>query len=138
MLLAALLPVALVALGLVAALMAMHLNDLQAAHQQRLHAVAQQVAAASRLGLIAHDRDQLSWVAGGALRESSLRAVSILALDGRVLASEGQPMSSARPAATHLAGQQWDAEAERDVLVQPVWGVQLGPDQLNEQPLAKG
>ena len=138
MLLVALLPVALVALGLVASLMAVHLHDLQAAHQQRLHAVAQQVALASRWGLIAQDRDQLSWVAGGALRESSLRAVSILTLDGRVLASEGQPVSSARPAATHLALQQWDAEAERDVLLQPVWAVQLGPDPLNEQPLAKG
>ena len=138
MLLAALLPMALVAFGLVAALMAMHLNDLQAAHQQRLHAVAQQVAVASRWGLIAQDRDQLSRVAGGALRESSLRAVSILALDGRVLASEGQPVSSARPALTHLAGQQWDAEAERDVLVQPVWAVQLGPNFLNEQQLTKG
>ncbi len=138
MLLAALLPVALVALGLVAALMALHVNDLQTTHQQRLRSVAQQVAVASRLGLAAQDRDQLNAVASSALRERELRAVTILNFDGRVLASEGQPVASVRPAVTHLAGQQWDAAAERDVLVQPVWAMRVWPEHLDEQALTMG
>jgi hypothetical protein len=47
MLLSALLPVALVVVGLVVALTALHLNDLQTTHHQRLRSVAHQVAVAS-------------------------------------------------------------------------------------------
>ena len=122
-LLVALLPVALVAFGLVAALMALHLNDSQSSHQQRLRAVAQQVAVASRQGLAAQDRDQLALVASGALRERDLRTVTILTFDGRVLANQGQ---------------QRDTAAERDVLVQPVWAGGVGPEHPAEQPLTKG
>jgi signal transduction histidine kinase/CheY-like chemotaxis protein len=138
MLLAALLPVAFVAMGLVAVLMALRLNDLQTTHQQRLSAVAQQVAVASHLGFLAQDRDLLARVASGALREHDLRAVTFLTRDGRVLASEGQPVSIIRTATPHLAGQQWDVAAERYLLVQPVWAGQVGPQALDGPPLAMG
>ena len=138
MLMAALLPVALVAFGLVAALMALHLRDLQTTHKQRLRAVAQQVAGASRLGLFAEDRDQLLWVASGALREHDVRAVTILTLDGRVLASAGQPMAINRPTSNQIAGQKWDASAERDMLVQPVWAERVGLESVYEPRLSTG
>jgi signal transduction histidine kinase/CheY-like chemotaxis protein len=139
MLLAALLPVALVAFGLVAALMALHLNDLQNTHQQRLRAAALQVAGASRLGLFAEDRVQLLRVASGALLEHDLRAVTILTLDGRVMASAGRPVPMTRPAANQVTGQQWDAaEDEREVLVQPVRAGQVGLESVNEPWVGTG
>ena len=137
MLIAALLPVALVAIGLVAALTALHLNDLQSSHQQRLRALAQQVAGASRQGLFAEDRDQLHWVATGAMREIDLRAVTILTRDARVLVAAGAPVASSRPVATTLGlPHWWDELAQRDVLVQPVWAGQVGLDSMYEPRLA--
>ena len=138
MLLSALLPVALVVVGLVVALTALHLNDLQTTHHQRLRSVAHQVAVASRSGLLTQDRGQLSLVAMGAMHEHDLRAVTILTMDGRALASAGRHAANAWPAATHLAGQQWDALAQRELLVQPVWAAPVGPESVYGQALAKG
>ena len=138
MLLSALLPVALVVVGLVVALTALHLNDLQTTHHQRLRSVAHQVAVASRSGLLTQDRGQLSLVAMGAMHEHDLRAVTILTMDGRALASAGRHAANAWPAATHLAGQQWDALVERELLVQPVWAGPVEPESVYVQALAKG
>jgi signal transduction histidine kinase/CheY-like chemotaxis protein len=135
MLLAALLPVALVALGLVGALTALYLKDLEATYEQRLRAVANQVAGASRLGLFAEDRDQLHQMAVNVLQDSSLLAITVLSSDGRMLVSSGQPADDSRPVLNGLTHRYHDAAAERDVLVQPVWYGQVGLDAMYEPPV---
>lgn len=132
MLLAALLPVTLVAVLLSSVFLAGRYADLDEAHQQRARSLARQLASASEYGLFSANTSSLQSIAAGALRESDVRSVLILDAQGQTLAVAGWTGQVVLPA---LGGQeqQWvDAKSGHDLLVQPVSPSQLQLDDLFE------
>ncbi|MFN4003290.1 MAG: ATP-binding protein [Hylemonella sp.] len=126
MLLAALLPVTLVAVLLSSVFLSGRYADLDEAHQQRARLLARQLASASEYGLFAANVANLQAIAHGALRLSDVRAVRILGAEGQVLASVGTPAVSTLPA-LGAQEQQWiDRASGHEVLVQPVLPQPLG------------
>jgi len=121
MLMAALLPVTLVAVLLSSVFLSGRYADLDEAHRQRARLLVRQLAGASEYGLFAANVANLQAIAHGALRLPDVRSVRILSSDGQVLASMGTPAVITLPA---LAGQeqQWiDQTGGYEVLVQPVF-----------------
>lgn len=132
MLLAALLPVTLVAVLLSSVFLAGRYADLDEAHQQRARSLARQLASASEYGLFSANTSSLQSIAAGALRESDVRSVLILDTQGQTLAVAGWTGQVVLPA-LGTQEQQWvDAKTGHDLLVQPVSPSQLQLDDLFE------
>lgn len=132
MLLAALLPVTLVAVLLSSVFLAGRYADLDEAHQQRARSLARQLASASEYGLFSANTSSLQSIAAGALRESDVRSVLILDAQGQTLAVAGWTGQVVLPA-LGTQEQQWvDAKTGHDLLVQPVSPSQLQLDDLFE------
>lgn len=132
MLLAALLPVTLVAALLSTVFLAGRYVDLDDAHQQRVRSLARQLASASEYGLFSANTSSLQAIAAGALRETDVRSILILDAQGQSLAMAGWTGQAALPA---LGGQEqrWiDARTGHELLVQPVSPSQLRLDDLFE------
>lgn len=131
-LLAALLPVTLVALLLTAVFLHGRVADLEDAYGKRARSLARQVASASEYGLFSSNTSSLQAVAAGALREPDVRSVVILDDQGRTLLMAGQPGYGRLP----LLGQEervWgDEKMEQDLVVQPVMATQIKLDDLFE------
>jgi signal transduction histidine kinase/CheY-like chemotaxis protein len=89
--LAAMLPVALVVLVLVAVFWLAGTADNEKAHSQGARSLVRQVSAASEYGLFSGNIDHLRTVANGALRESDVRSVAILDANGAMLVQVGLP-----------------------------------------------
>ncbi|MCZ8251505.1 MAG: ATP-binding protein [Hylemonella sp.] len=132
MLLAALLPVTLVAVLLSSVFLAGRYADLDEAHQQRARSLARQLASASEYGLFSANTSSLQSIAAGALRESDVRSVLILDAQGQTLAIAGWTGQVVLPA-LGMQEQHWvDARTGHDLLVQPVSPSQLQLDDLFE------
>lgn len=134
MLVAALLPVTLIAMLLAGVFLATRLSDLGTAHAQRARSLARQLAAASEYGLFSANVTHLQIVANGALLEPDVRSVAILNAQGAVLASTGKPMRMLR---TMLDGQEnegFNPVTQTDLLSQPIAATQLKLDDLFEAP----
>jgi signal transduction histidine kinase len=132
MLLAALLPVTLVAVLLSSVFLAGRYADLDEAHQQRARSLARQLASASEYGLFSANTSSLQSIAAGALRESDVRSVLILDAQGQTLAIAGWTGQVVLPA-LGTQEQHWvDARTGHDLLVQPVSPSQLQLDDLFE------
>ncbi|MDP3699555.1 MAG: ATP-binding protein [Hylemonella sp.] len=132
MLLAALLPVTLVAVLLSSVFLAGRYADLNEAHQQRARSLARQLATASEYGLFSANTSSLQSIAAGALREPDVRSVVILNAQGQPLARAGSSGLTALPA-LGLQEQGWvDAATGLELLVQPVSAAQLRLDDLFE------
>lgn len=132
MLLAALLPVTLVAVLLSSFLLAGRYADLDDAHQQRTRSLARQLASASEYGLFSANTSSLQSIAAGALREPDVRSVLILDAQGQALAIAGWTGQSALPP-LGLQELQWvDPKTGHDLLVQPVTPSPLQLDDLFE------
>ena len=132
MLLAALLPVTLVAVLLSSVFLAGRYADLDDAHQQRARSLARQLASASEYGLFSANTSSLQSIAAGALRESDVRSVLILDAQGQTLAVAGWTGQVVLPA-LGTQEQHWvDAKTGHDLLVQPVSPSQLQIDDLFE------
>ncbi len=136
-LLAALLPVTVVAFLLSAVFLLGRVGDLDDAHEQRARSLARQVASASEYGVFAGNFGHLQTIAAGALREADVRSVLIQDVQGNVLARAGKVGYKSLP----LLGDdesQWNDETTRhDLLVQPVTTAQLrldDPFEPNAQP----
>lgn len=130
MLLAALLPVTLVAVLLSSVFLAGRYVDLDEAHQQRARSLARQLASASEYGLFSANTSSLQAIAAGALREPDVRSVLILDARGQTLALAGWTGQVVLPA---LGGQEqhWvDGQTGYELLVQPVNPSQLRLDDL--------
>jgi signal transduction histidine kinase len=127
-LLAALLPVTVVAFLLSAVFLLGRVGDLDDAHEQRARSLARQVASASEYGVFAGNLGNLQTIAAGALREADVRSVLIQDVQGNVLARAGKVGYKNLP----LLGDdesQWNDETTRhDLLVQPVTTAQLRLD----------
>ncbi|MDD5028093.1 MAG: ATP-binding protein [Rhodoferax sp.] len=89
MLLAALLPLALISVLLSVWALMSRSDDLQIAYEQRNHLVARQIGMASEYGLFSGNRTQLQALVVGALLEADVRWVAIVDRQGQVLASGG-------------------------------------------------
>lgn len=131
-LLAALLPVTLVAFLLSAVFLFGRVGDLDEAHAQRARSLARQVASACEYGMFSGNIGSLQAVAAGALREPDVRSVSILDALGGVQARAGKPGYVGLP----LLGDgesEWNDETTRyDILVQPVTATPVRLDDLFE------
>lgn len=88
-LLAALLPIALVAALLSVIFLVGRVGDLDVAHQQRALALARQIASTAEFGLFTGNQEALKSVANAATREQDVRAVAIIGRDGNIAAQAG-------------------------------------------------
>lgn len=129
-LLAALLPVTLVAFLLSAVFLLGRVGDYDEAHGQRARSLARQVASASEYGVFSSNIGSLQAIAAGASREPDVRSVTILDAQGQVMAKAGQAGYARLP----VLGKQeseWNEETTgHDLLVQPVTATQVGIDDL--------
>jgi signal transduction histidine kinase len=138
MLLAALLPVTLVAVLLSTVFLAGRYADLDDSHAQRARLLAHQLAAASEYGLFAGNASSLQALANGIVREREVRAVRIVDERGQTMVAAGAPGPVPLPALGRKAAQWVDAVQGNDVLVQPVLMTQLVLDDLYQDPAAEG
>lgn len=130
MMLAALLPLALVAILLVSVLLLLRFDDLQESYEQRNRVVAKNLALASEFGLFTANRRQLQALAQGALDEADLRWISILNDRGQMLVSAGDaPSGFLRPLGA-LQTQGFDVGRQLDWLTQPVMANDIRIDDL--------
>jgi len=132
MLLAAVLPVALIAVLLAAVFLFTRFDDINAAHRQRARSLARQLATASEYGLFSGNVSQLRTLAGGALREADVRSVAILNAQGKVLAHAGKPSYQTQPLLDRQEREQFEPGADLDLLLQPVAATQVPLDDLFE------
>jgi signal transduction histidine kinase len=88
-LMAALLPIALVAVLLGVVFLVGRVDDLDTAHQQRALALARQMASNAEFGLFAGNVEALKSVANAGTREQDVRAVGIIGRDGKIAAQAG-------------------------------------------------
>lgn len=131
-LMAALLPVTLVAFLLSAVFLVGRVGDIDEAHNQRARSVARQVASASEYGMFSSNTSSLQAVAAGAMREPDVRSVVILDARGQVMAKAGKAGYAGLSA---LGAQEsaWNDETTRhDLLVQPVVATVVKLDDLFE------
>ena len=132
MLLAAVLPVALIAVLLAAVFLFTRFDDINTAHRQRARSLARQLATASEYGLFSDNVSQLRTLAGGALREADVRSVAILNAQGKVLAHAGEPSYRTQPLLDRQEREQFEPGADLDLLLQPVAATQVPLDDLFE------
>ncbi|PHM20994.1 MAG: hybrid sensor histidine kinase/response regulator [Curvibacter sp. PD_MW3] len=119
-LMAALLPVTLMAFLLSAVFLLGRVGDLDEAHGQRARSLARQVASASEYGIFSGNTSSLQAVAAGALREPDVRSVVIQDVMGNVLARAGKTGYVNLPLLGDNESEWNDETTHRDVLVQPV------------------
>jgi signal transduction histidine kinase len=132
MLVAALLPVTLIAVLLAGVFLATRLSDLGMAHDQRARSLARQLATASEYGLSSANITHLQIVASGGLRESDVRSVSILNSQGYTLATAGKPRFTTRPALDGQESARFEPATQTDLLSQPITASQLPLEDLFE------
>ena len=124
-LLAAMLPVSLVVLLLMAAFLYIGLGDNEDSHGQRARSMARQLAGASEYGLFSGNVGQLQGLVRVAMQESTVRSVVILNSRGEIMASGG-PMTYKLPA--RLGAQELldrDTLRGTDLLLQPIAAEQV-------------
>ena len=136
MLLAALLPVTLVATLLAAVFLGVRVDDNAQAHQQRARSLIRQVALASEYGLFSANLASLQTIASGALREADVRAAAIVDAQGRVLVRVGKPGYADLPELSGQEGQRVDQATGIDRLTQPIVAAQVALDDTLERSAA--
>ncbi|MDP2369395.1 ATP-binding protein [Rhodoferax sp.] len=134
MLVAALLPVTLVALVLAAVLLRGRAVDIAEAHDQRARSLIRQMAAASEFGLFSANAASLQAIVGGAMRQPEVRAVQIVDVGGQVLARGGMFESAAMPTLGMEEAALGLPSRGSDLLVQPVRATQVKLEDLFERP----
>lgn len=130
MLVTAILPVTLLALILVAVFLGNRFGDSDEAHSYQTRLLARQLALASEYGLFSGNTVQLQTLANGALRETDVRSVAIVDLQGQILARAGQTTFFKMPALSEQEGKQFDPASGHDLLTQPIIASQLRLDDL--------
>ena len=137
MLLAALLPVAMVSVLLAVVFLMARFDDMQESYQQRTRSVARQLALASEYGLFSANQMQLQTVVRGALREPDVRWVAILDGRGQILASAGDDAGPHTLAYGAQEDQAFDAKRRLDTLAQPVFASGIKLDDLYEDATSR-
>ena len=129
-LLAALLPVTLLAFLLSLVFLMGRVDDLDEAHDTRMRLLARQVASASEYGIFSANNASLLSLATGVLRESDTRSVRILNARGELLAQAGEPEYKTLQSLGMEEAVVRDVKAHLDLLVQPVMATQTNLDDL--------
>ncbi|NMM19706.1 MAG: response regulator [Rhodoferax sp.] len=132
MLLAALLPVTLIAILLAGVFLASRFGDLGEAYHQRARSLARQLATASEYGLFSDNITHLQTIASGALRESDVRSVAIVNAQGDVLVFAGKAGFKTPPVLSRQEDEKFDPVKRTDLLSQPVTASQVRLDDLFE------
>ena len=127
MLLAALLPVAVISCLLVVVFSLARSDDMETSYQQRVRLVARQLASASEYGLFSGNSAQLQAVVSAAVRESDVRAVVVMNPLQQVIASAGDLKGLVALPYGAREDQSFDATRRVDTLGQPVFagGIEL-------------
>ena len=137
MLLAALLPVAMVSVLLAVVFLLVRFDDMQESYQQRTRSVARQLALASEYGLFSANQTQLQAVVRGALREPDVRRVAVLDGRGQILAIAGDDTGPQALAYGAQEGQVFDARRRLDTLAQPVFANGIKLDDLYQEATSR-
>ncbi len=128
LLLAAIVPVTLVALVLSAIFLMGRLDDLEQAHTQQAQSQVRQIADASEYGIFSANMESLQALATGGVKVSGVRAVMILDATGRVLTSAGTSVYRDRLRALPEGAFFRDEHANIDVFSQSVVPMQIALD----------
>jgi signal transduction histidine kinase len=137
MLLAALLPVAMVSVLLAVVFLLARFDDMQESYQQRTRSVARQLALASEYGLFSGNQTQLQSVVRGALREPDVRRVAILDGRGQSLAMAGDDAGPHPFVYGAQEDQVFDAHRRLDTLTQPVFATGIKLDDLYQEATSR-
>ncbi|MDO8248892.1 MAG: ATP-binding protein [Rhodoferax sp.] len=132
MLLAALLPVTLIAMLLAGVFLVSRFDDIDAAHSLRARSLARQLATASEYGLFSGNITHLQTVASGALRESDVRSAAIVNAQGQILVRAGKPGYTTLPMLTRQESETPYPATRTDLLVQPIAAMEVKLDDLFE------
>lgn len=124
-LLAALLPVALLAVVLSVIDHFNRIAELKEANHLRAEALARQVVFGSEYGLFSGNQEALQSLLDKMLLEADVRSVAIAGMDGRILARSGKPGYSNMPVFRDGKGELSDPKTKSFVLVRPIIGSQL-------------
>lgn len=137
MLLAALLPVAMVSLLLAVVFLLARFDDMQESYQQRIRSVARQLALASEYGLFSANQTQLQTVVRGALRDPEVRWVAVMDGRGQTLAIAGEGGDGHGLTYGSKEDQVFDDKRRQDTLSQPVFATGIKLDDLYEQTASR-
>ena len=139
MLAAALVPVTLVVLALVAVFWTSRVSDLDESHGLRTRLMARQVALASEYGIFSGNVSALQAVLAGLQRERDVRSVAVFGVDGRMLASSGVLHYNGFKEASSPAYAQYQRSGNVDVVVEEVTSGNVSIDDLfSPSPGAQG
>jgi signal transduction histidine kinase/CheY-like chemotaxis protein len=138
MLLAALLPVTLVAVILSVVTLSARVSDLTESHGQRARAMVRQLAASSEYGLFSANISYLQLLASAALREPDVQAVMVVDDKGQILVRAGQSGSVLPRLLNAGEGQSFDRSTGRDLFWQPVAGNEIKVDDVFETWAVEG
>jgi signal transduction histidine kinase/ActR/RegA family two-component response regulator len=130
MLAAALTPVFLVVVALVAIFWNSRVTDLDESHDLRTRLMARQVALASEYGLFSGNVSALQVVLAGLLREPDVRSVAVFDTDGRMMASTGALHYAGIGEASSTAYLVFQRSRNVDVLVEDVSSSNVAMDDL--------
>jgi len=130
MVLAALLPLALIGTMFAVWMLMSRFDDLQTAYEQRNRLVARQVGLASEFGLFSGNQTQLQALAVGALQDSDVRWVAIIDARGHLLASAGNQQLAPRTDFQPVASAGTLPNQTVDWIRQPVFSSQTTLDDL--------
>ncbi|MBA3057623.1 MAG: hypothetical protein KJ614_09150 [Gammaproteobacteria bacterium] len=117
MLLAAVLPVTLVAVLLAGVFLFFRFEDIKTAHSQRARALTRQLATACEYGVFSGNINHLQSLASGALREAGVRSVMVLGAKGQILVRAGLSGYAAPPILGLLEIEQFDPRTQIDLLL---------------------
>lgn len=131
-LLAALMPVTLIAVLLAAVFLVGRVGDIDEAHNQRARSLARQVAVASEYGVFSANSSSLQAIAMGALREADVRSVLILDAQGDLMARAGKLWHVVPSALSAQESQMSDPATGLDRWLQPITASQLKLDDVFE------
>lgn len=135
-LVAALLPLALMAIVLSVMFVVTRLGDVQQAHAQQARSLARQAASASEYGLFSGNTESLSNVMAGVLREPGVLAVLVMDAGGRTVVHSGKlpaQLPAVQDQETWLTAQAGNG----DILTQPVMPSTLVLHEEFEQGMAQ-
>lgn len=132
MLLAALLPVTLVAILLAAVFLVVRFGDVDDAQNQRSRSMARQLASASEYGLFSANITHLQTIASGALREPDVSSVLIVDALGQILVRAGRPTYTSPWNPSLQEVERLDPTKRTVFLSQPITATQVKLDDLFE------
>ncbi|MBI3524483.1 MAG: EAL domain-containing protein [Betaproteobacteria bacterium] len=124
-LLAALLPMTLLAVILAAIFLRDRVNDLYDAHLQKARAMAHQIASGSVYSLFTGNRETLQHLLDEVEREEDVRSVTVIGADSKSITRAGKPSYQHLPKYSNEKIEVLNPATQTLLLAQPIYGSQL-------------